>query len=337
MSENIFRLTLISILSFFAMSLLFFILKLFPSIFIPLTIASLFYFTIQPIVSPLANSKHFRMLVPVIVVATFFLLIIFFGLIMYGSFRAILDKFPVYREKFSIIIKTVLEKYSLTKIADELDFDFFSLLRGFLTSVTSSSFGFISQSMMTALLLFFITLENVKLKDIFKRNFENEKEEVISTLKEILQNVSKYLYVKALASTLTAICVYMELVIFKVNFPLVWLILVFLFNWIPAIGSIVITILIVLFAVIQFFPDGNFQIIMVAICSTLPQIIIGNIIEPKMLANSLKLSPIFIVVSLILWSYLWGPIGMFLAVPITVTIKSILSKVPSIKRIAEFI
>ena len=64
------------------------------------------------------------------------------------------------------------------------------------------------------------------------------------------------------------------------------------------------------------------------------QIVMGNVIEPRMMAFSLNLSPLLVLVSLIFWGWLWGILGMVLAVPLTATIKIIFENYEPLRPIA---
>ncbi len=91
--------------------------------------------------------------------------------------------------------------------------------------------------------------------------------------------------------------------------------LIFLFNYVPYIGSLVATLLPAFFAVLQYgsiwyfiYVFGGIQVI---------QNLIGNYLEPKMMGKSLNMSPLVVVLALAFWGYIWGILGMILSVPIT--------------------
>jgi len=69
-------------------------------------------------------------------------------------------------------------------------------------------------------------------------------------------------------------------------------------------------------------------------CLAAVQIAIGNILEPRMMGNSLNLSAIVVLLSLAIWGSIWGIAGMFLSVPITVLLMIIFSNVPQTRAIA---
>ena len=139
--------------------------------------------------------------------------------------------------------------------------------------------------------------------------------------------------VKFFTSFLTAIITYIIMESVNLDFSLFWAILIFLLNFIPTIGSIVASIFPILLSLLQynntFVP---FTIISVGIITT--QLIIGNIIDPKLTGNSLNLSPLVLILSLVVWGHIWGIMGMFLSVPIMIIITITLFEFPQTKKIA---
>ena len=99
------------------------------------------------------------------------------------------------------------------------------------------------------------------------------------------------------------------------DFAFLWAVLAVVLNFIPTIGSIVITVLMIIMSIVQFAPNIT-PIIIVAVSTVLIQNVIGNFIDPKLSGNSLNLSPFVILVALSVFGYVWGIVGMFLAVPL---------------------
>ncbi len=104
-------------------------------------------------------------------------------------------------------------------------------------------------------------------------------------------------------------------------------------NFIPTIGSIIVTITTILLAIIQYYPDYA-SVLYVAVLMGSIQIVLGNILDPRVQGNQLNLSPFIILVSLAIWGYIWGIAGMFLAVPITSALQILCTNVKDLKPIA---
>ena len=131
---------------------------------------------------------------------------------------------------------------------------------------------------------------------------------------------------------MTGVLSYLVLVTVGVDFAALWGMLIFLLNFIPTIGSILAVIPPILLSLVQFKGLTPFFIVMSSLISI--QIIIGNILEPRLAGKSLNLSPLVILLSLVLWGKIWGIVGMFLCVPITVILNIVLANFESTKSIA---
>jgi predicted PurR-regulated permease PerM len=105
-----------------------------------------------------------------------------------------------------------------------------------------------------------------------------------------------------------------------VEFAEVWGLLQFVLNFIPSLGSIAAGVLVSIFSLAQFWPEPAPIILTMVIMNGI-NMIIGFGLEPKIMGESLGLSPIVILVSLMVWGWLWGFAGMVLAVPMMVIIK----------------
>jgi AI-2 transport protein TqsA len=143
------------------------------------------------------------------------------------------------------------------------------------------------------------------------------------TFKEITEQVQRYIITKFLISLSMGILVGVILRLFNVEFFIIWASLAVLLNFIPNIGSVFAVIMPTLMALVQYESFGYAAIVAAVIIVV--QNIVGNIIEPKIYGDRLGLNPLVILLSLLIWGYIWGIVGMFLSVPLTAIIKIILS------------
>lgn len=135
-------------------------------------------------------------------------------------------------------------------------------------------------------------------------------------LKHIVQDTQVYLGLKTFLSLITAFCSWFIMRSVGLDFAPFWALLIFFLNFIPNIGAIIATAFPAVLALIQFQTFlPAFIVIGGIVCI---QFIIGNLIEPKFLSKSLNMSPLVILLALAFWGSVWGILGMFLAVPITV-------------------
>ncbi|QKS27904.1 AI-2E family transporter [Accumulibacter sp.] len=116
------------------------------------------------------------------------------------------------------------------------------------------------------------------------------------------------------------------------EFAAFWAVLIALLNYVPYIGSFLGVLFPGIMAVMQF--QDPSVIVWVLLGLVLAQFLIGNFLDPYVMGSSLNLSPFAILVSLAMWSELWGIAGAFLAVPITAVMAIIFSEFSSTRPIA---
>lgn len=131
-------------------------------------------------------------------------------------------------------------------------------------------------------------------------------------------SVRNYLAIKTWTSLATGIAVAVWLKVLGVDFAILWGLLAFLLNYIPSIGSIIAAIPAVLLALLQL---GIAAALWTASGYVVINIIIGTVIEPRFMGRHLGLSTLVVFVSLVFWGWVLGPVGMFLSVPLTMTLK----------------
>ena len=135
-------------------------------------------------------------------------------------------------------------------------------------------------------------------------------------ISHIVNNTQTYLGLKTILSITTAISSWIIMKWVGLDFAEFWALLIFFLNFIPNIGAIIAISFPASLAVVQFTAWLPFTEIILGLGAV--QFIVGNLIEPRFLSNSLNLSPLVILFSLAVWGAIWGLLGMFLAVPITV-------------------
>lgn len=137
-------------------------------------------------------------------------------------------------------------------------------------------------------------------------------------VQEALVNVRRYMGMKTVMSLFTGFLVWIMALIFRLDYPLLLGVLAFLLNYIPSIGSIMAAVPGVILALVQFGPG---RAVGVGVVYIIINVSIGNILEPKIMGKGLGLSPAIILISLLFWGWVLGPIGMLLSVPLTLSIK----------------
>lgn len=306
------------------------VLRMMGGIFIPFVIALLLSFIFIPVVAFLVKFRVPR----IAAVSAVLLIFLSFGyllvMVIYSSVQSLLRAFPKYQARFTILLREMIDMFDLpADILSQLEVT--RTVGNALISFSGNFMAFASGFMVVMIFLLFLLMEKPYLRRKFQTAFgDTTRRRVTLILTHINNQIARYLAVKILVSLMTAVVVFVMFNLIGVDFPLIWAILTFLFNFIPSIGSVVITFITGVFAMIQFYPDWN-PIIMTFGGMALTQFFIGNIIDPKLTGDRLNLSPVIILLSLLIWGWLWDVAGLFLAVPLTVTIKIVLENIPGLE------
>jgi len=149
---------------------------------------------------------------------------------------------------------------------------------------------------------------------------------------DINARIGSYLALKTFVSVLLGAVSWVIMALYGLEFPVFWAVLIALLNFVPYIGSFLGVLFPVAMAVVQF-GDIN-TVVMLLIYLSAAQFVIGNFLDPYVMGNSLNLSPFAILVSLTVWSGLWGISGAFLAVPITAILTIVFSEFRGTRPIA---
>jgi AI-2 transport protein TqsA len=133
-----------------------------------------------------------------------------------------------------------------------------------------------------------------------------------------IRDIQRYLAIKTAISLATGTLVALWLAMIGVDFPILWGMLAFLLNFVPNVGSLIAAIPAILFATIQL---GPWSAALAAAGYLTVNISLGNLVEPHLMGRRFGLSTLVVVVSLVFWGWLWGPVGMLLSVPLTVVVR----------------
>lgn len=156
--------------------------------------------------------------------------------------------------------------------------------------------------------------------------------QIQALIRDINSRIGTYLVMKTLVNIMLGVSSYAILRGFGIEFAAFWALLIGLFNYVPYFGGIVGVALPTLLAVLQF---GDFwQVFVFVLAMCVPQVALGNFIEPWLMGKSLNLSPFVILVGLVSWMSMWGIAGAILSVPIMAILVIIFSEFESTRPIA---
>jgi predicted PurR-regulated permease PerM len=264
--------------------------------------------------------------VPKVLALTFILVAILivgilFGALIGPSLNDFLRSLPDYQERLSTHIAALiswLREKGVNIPAEEVPL---TLNPGWVMNLAGGIFSALSSVLTNGFLILltvvFILLEVAdfpkKLRTVLK-----SPERSLSTIEKFSQDAKRYLVIKTLISAAEGLVIWLWLLILGVDYPVLWGTLVFLLNYVPNIGSIIAALPAVLLALVQL---GVGSALLTALGFVVANMVLGNLVEPKLMGKGLSLSTLVVFLSLVFWGWILGPIGMILSVPMTSLVK----------------
>jgi AI-2 transport protein TqsA len=298
------------------------------AVMVPLVLALFFTYLVAPVV----DAMQVRLKIPrwvsiVVAILIVFGLMTVLVMLVTVSSRGLAESAPIYRERFSKLAESlfsVLDRFQIDLGQDDL-------LQGLrdlpLLSVLRSTAGGVLSFVTSGLLVLFFS--------IFLLAGRKPHEERRGISKIIDAKIRRYTVTKVATSAATGTLVGTILAVLGVDLAFVFGILAFFLNFIPNVGSIIATLLPLPIAIVQF--DSLARVLLVLILPTMVQITIGSILEPKLMGEGLDLHPAAILVALVFWGLIWGPVGMLLAAPITAVLRIVLGRFETTRPVADLL
>lgn len=309
---------------------------------VPFVLAVLFACALNPLVEKL-KSKGLNSVLSVTFVLVFFLFIIL--IIIYFLYKNLSNfisiKYDLYfnkiQEFYDLIILKLIHSHIIKGAPQiEISNQVFIFIKDYFIHILSSTTTFLSQFILFFTYLCFILpgINNFDIKTL--RAFSRIKANNINNInKKIIYQLQTYLSAKTFVSLLTGLFVYFICIVFKLELAFLWGILAFLLNYIPRFGSVIASLPPILLALIQ--SNSLLTAAIFALSLFIIHGVIGFVIEPKLFAARLSLSPLVIIVSMFFWGWLWGLIGIILATPVMAVISIIFQNIPSLKAIGSYL
>jgi len=322
-----------------ALAVVAYILKTLKSIFIPLIFSIFLLFLFAPLINYLKKHKVpmvLILLITLVIIAVFLGLVI---LLIYAASNSLINGLPRYEDKFNELISKGTEylqnlasnwninteNISITNIAQIISSGFISIPQ-FISNTVNTLVSIIQNIFLIIFFLIFLLLEIDKLPlRLRKATSKLSKEQTLDILQNIEKQIQNYLTIRTLVNLSAALLCMLWMLIFGVDFILVCGILLFVLDFIPDVGSVISSAIPILIYLMQ--SGFSFLWLIFALLIVATQMLIGNIIEPKLQGVQLNLTPIMVLVSLIFWGWLWGIVGMLICVPLTSAINIILKQV----------
>lgn len=318
-----------------------FCMKAASAVLIPIAFAGFVMLIIYPMLEKLDNMRVPFWIANAIGLILFLAFIVVLLWLMLIIVQTLISGLPAYANKISMLdslLTAKLSEYMTFKAGDTLfsglNVDWLNVAMTALQNISTQTVGLFKNLILIILFLFFLLAERNTLSPKIIESFSKERSKTVTIITgRITKQVSRYLFIKFIISAITGILFYLTAYVTGLDFAPLWGVAAFILNFIPSIGSLMVTIGTILMAIIQFTPD-YVSIIYVAILAVSIQMVVGNIIDPKVQGIQLGLSPLVLLISLSLWGFIWGIPGMFLAVPLTSIIQIFCINFPSLRPVA---
>ena len=246
-------------------------------------------------------------------------------LVITGSYVQFIQELPAYQERADLLFEQSsawMRDYGYDSESLRAIFDPAAAL-GYVQVLLAALGGILSRYFLIMLLVIFILVDVPR-----TLNDGNH------TSGQVVRTVQRYFAIKFFTSLLTGGMIAIWLMILEVQYPLLWGFLAFLLNFVPNIGSVLAAIPAIILTLLF---DGYMATLLLMLGYGVINVGISNGLEPRIMGQQLGLRFVWIFVSLILWGWVLGPIGMLLAVPLTMTLRIIFESHPGTHWIADIL
>jgi len=260
------------------------------------------------------------MLAALIIVITIVLVLTMLMTIVGTSLAEFTRALPSYQARLDLIVKGFFEflaerlddDYAIEGLRDVID-------PGWVMNVVATTLNAVREIFTNVLLIVltivFILLEASSMPMKISVALGTDS---FASRETFLDNLGRYLGIKTIVSMMTGICAGLLTWAIGLDFPLLWAMVAFLMNFIPTIGSILAAIPAVLLAVVQLGFGAAFGTL---VGYLVINVIFGNLLEPRMMGRGVGISPLVVFIGIFFWGWVFGPVGMLLSVPLTMSVK----------------
>ncbi len=262
-----------------------------------------------------------------------------------GTATLIAGRFPEYRANLNTVVDSVPDQLWVALLGQDAQLDvddivneLFNLgttyVTDYISSIASDILNLFVQAFIVLFYVIFLLSEQGQFKEKMGKMFPDHKRrtEMANIVASIGDQAQKYISVKTYVSVLTGIGSWVVMALFGIHFAIFWAILIFVLNYIPYVGSIIAVVFPVILAVFQFGTFTTAGFLFIALTGI--QVLVGYIIEPIVMGNSLDISAFVVLASLSLFGAIWGIFGMIIAIPIVIILIIVMSHFESTRPIA---
>ena len=290
------------------------------NLIVPLLMAFFWFLLFLPLIDKLRSFGMLDIFTTIIVFAITLGIVVIMGTFLVVSGQDIIANLPVYQERYYELLPKIavfFEKFGITMGKSHIEnlFDPIQIIN-YMAIFLKEMGGIMTNGLLTLFIVLFLFLESSLLSKkvlyLAKRKDTKEKIELF------LHNVNTYFLTKTAISVLTGLLIYAILAFVGLDNAPLFGFLAFLLNYIPNIGSIMAAIPAILVSLLQL---SIMETVFIAAGYILVNSVMGNILEPKLLSRGVGLSILVVFLSMVFWGWVFGPVGMFLSVPLTTVVK----------------
>ncbi len=317
------------------------VLKTLKTIFIPLIFAALLSIMLKPVLSFLNKRKIPSWVSLTLVFLAVFFLLYLVGSVVYAGVASFAQEFPKYETSLRRTLETSLNQINLRM--DDFQAYFYEIdwskhLQNFsigntISKTLGSFFTFLGYTLLILIFTLFLLSGQMHISQKIHYAFSDYRSGVILGIIRSIQNkVRTYLLTKFFVSLMTALVGFIFVLIFGVDFAIITALLLFVLNFIPNIGSFIASAFPIVICFLEY--GFSWRLPALTLCLAATQITFGNFIEPMLMGRGLNLQPLVVILSLIFWGWVWGVVGMVLAVPLTSTFVIICESIEALRPLA---
>jgi AI-2 transport protein TqsA len=334
-------------LGFISFILFVVVLKLLEDVLIPMTIAIFLTYLFHPLIVFLKSYKISKWLSLVIIILSVSVIYYLLVILIISNFEFFISNIDKYSAKLTGFLTKALEPFNISiwEFSRMSKVPFYKLNAenilqylydtGYIQRFFDSMVSGLTDLLFALIFWFFMIIGKERFEERLKIAYFQKKETVQTNLDSINSQLQQYLLIKTIISAGVGVMVTLICMAYNIDFPVVWGLLTFILNYIPNIGSLLASIPPILISLIEY--GFGFTSMSFALLLTISHNLTGNLLEPHLMGRQMDLSPVFVLFSLIFWGYVWGIVGMFLAVPIAATIKILFSNIEPLKPLAIII
>ncbi|RLB60440.1 MAG: hypothetical protein DRI90_13730 [Deltaproteobacteria bacterium] len=298
------------------------------SVLVPIMVAVMLAIICSPAVRWLGQRRIPNALAVLAVVGLMMAVLAGFGALVGGSVSSFRESIPAYQERLGTMIHDLfawlhskgvkVETQRLLEVVEPGNAA--KKAMEFVGSSMNALASALSNTVLVVLTMVLILMEGSTVPAKL-RALSGDPSGDITQYRRIATEVQSYLAIKTVLSLATGVIIGIWAAILGVDFALLWGLLAFLLNYIPNIGSILAAIPAMLLALIQL---GIGPSLALGGGYVVVNMVLGNVVEPMWMGRKLGLSTTVVFLSLVVWGWVWGPVGMLLSVPLTMVIKIML-------------